>query len=171
MALIITLVRIYEIKFIIEHINVSNKHHMSPQPVSNNSEFINEISVGEIHSMYQDLFLTDMKREVEDAQTELKQWKQETNVANHEINALKKEHLQLQATLKRYRKMVQEMSAEQYPNLRNERKKTERYNAKNRIETKIGTKYDSLSGEKNLGDAPFRAFTQIDPLKIRTHHR
>lgn len=40
---------------------------------SQQEDIVNEISVGEIHSMYQDLFLTDMKREVEDAQTELKQ--------------------------------------------------------------------------------------------------
>ena len=52
-------------------------------------DFINETSVGEIHSMYQDLFLTDMKKEVEDAQSELKQFKQETNTANREITTLK----------------------------------------------------------------------------------
>jgi len=31
-----------------------------------------ESNIGEIHSLYQDLFLTDIKQEVEKAQTELK---------------------------------------------------------------------------------------------------
>lgn len=81
-------------------------------------EFLNQTSVGEIHSMYQDLFLTDMKKEVEDAQAELSQWKQETNSANREITLLKKEQAQLQATLKRNWKMVQEMSSEHYTHLK-----------------------------------------------------
>jgi prefoldin subunit 5 len=51
---------------------------------------------------------------VEEAQTELKQCKQETNTANREITILKKEQAQLQATLNRYRKMVQDMSADHY---------------------------------------------------------
>ena len=34
-----------------------------------------ENSVGEIHSLYQDLFLTDIKKEVETAQLELKNTK------------------------------------------------------------------------------------------------
>ena len=36
-----------------------------------------ESSIGEIHSLYQDLFLTDIKQEVEKAQEELKSCKQE----------------------------------------------------------------------------------------------
>lgn len=36
-----------------------------------------EGNIGEIHSLYQDLFLTDIKQEVEKAQTELKTVKQE----------------------------------------------------------------------------------------------
>lgn len=32
-------------------------------------------NIGEIHSLYQDLFLTDIKKEVETAQSELKMWK------------------------------------------------------------------------------------------------
>jgi hypothetical protein len=43
-----------------------------------------ESSVGDIHSLYQDLFLTDIKREVEVAQQELKTCKQEQNNANFE---------------------------------------------------------------------------------------
>ena len=34
-------------------------------------------NIGEIHSLYQDLFLTDIKQEVEKAQTDLKNCKQE----------------------------------------------------------------------------------------------
>jgi septation ring formation regulator EzrA len=52
------------------------------------------------------LFLTDIKREVENAQTELKQCKQEQNNAHREMALLKKENTQLQATLKRYRKQL-----------------------------------------------------------------
>lgn len=36
---------------------------------------INESNIGEIHSLYQDLFLTDIKQEVEQAQSELKSCK------------------------------------------------------------------------------------------------
>ena len=40
-----------------------------------------ESNIGEIHSLYQDLFLTDIKQEVEKAQTDLKSCKQEQNTA------------------------------------------------------------------------------------------
>lgn len=66
-------------------------------------------NIGEIHSLYQDLFLTDIKREVEHAQTELKACKQEQNTAQREMALLKRENQQLNATLKRYRKQLQEM--------------------------------------------------------------
>ena len=42
-----------------------------------NSQHSQDNNIGEIHSLYQDLFLTDIKKEVESAQTELKQCKQE----------------------------------------------------------------------------------------------
>ena len=42
-------------------------------------------NIGEIHSLYQDLFLTDIKKEVESAQSELKQCKQEQNTAQREM--------------------------------------------------------------------------------------
>ena len=38
-------------------------------------------NIGEIHSLYQDLFLTDIKQEVEKAQTDLKNCKQEQNTS------------------------------------------------------------------------------------------
>ena len=56
------------------------------------------------------MFLTDIRKEVESAQTELKHCKQATNSANREIVSLRKENGQLQATLKRYRKMVRELN-------------------------------------------------------------
>lgn len=103
--------------------------------------------------MYQDLFLTDMKREVEDAQSKLKLCKQETNLANREIVILRKEQAQLQATLKRYRKMVQEMSHEMYPSLAKsnevQAEKTERTNAHKRLVTKVDGKFDLLSTISN----------------------
>jgi paraquat-inducible protein B len=137
---------------------------------TNNFDFINQTSVGEIHSMYQDLFLTDMKKEVEDAQSELKQWKVETNTANREITILKKEQAQLEATLKRYRKMVQEMSSEHYPQYKRQTDfKSERANPHKRIETKAGAKFDTLSNQYSLTTGPQRAFTQADPLKNKNH--
>lgn len=136
---------------------------------------MNETSVGEIHSMYQDLFLTDMKREVEDAQSELKQCKQESNTTNREINILRKEQAQLQATLKRYRKMVQEMSAEHYQGGKKRDQefqgKSGKSNAHKKMATRIGGKGDMLTSEYTLADGPHRAFTQADPLKIKTHNR
>jgi hypothetical protein len=49
-------------------------------------------NIGEIHSLYQDLFLTDIKKEVETAQSELKMCKQEQNTAQREMIMLKKEN-------------------------------------------------------------------------------
>jgi len=62
-----------------------------------------ESNIGEIHSLYQDLFLTDIKQEVEKAQSELKSCKQEQNNAQRAMLVLKKENSALGATLKRYR--------------------------------------------------------------------
>ena len=54
--------------------------NQSNQVLLNSSQQQDE-NIGEIHSLYQDLFLTDIKKEVESAQTELKQCKQEQNNA------------------------------------------------------------------------------------------
>ena len=67
-------------------------------------------SAGDIHSLYQDLFLTDIKKQVESAQNELKTCKKEQSQAQRECNDLKKENAQLNATLKRYRKQLQELT-------------------------------------------------------------
>ena len=138
-------------------------------------DFINETSVGEIHSMYQDLFLTDMKKEVEDAQSELKQFKQETNTANREITILKKEQAHLQATLKRYRKMVQEMSVDQYKGLTHQDlknlNKTERINQIKRIDGKLGSKAEGYSHEYTLDEGVPKPFPQHEIVKSKTHKR
>lgn len=68
-----------------------------------NRSLAQESSIGEIHSLYQDLFLTDIKQEVEKAQSELKSCKQEQNTAQREMDRLRKENAGLAATLKRYR--------------------------------------------------------------------
>lgn len=70
----------------------------------------NEGSIGEIHSMYQDLFLNDMKKELTQAQQKLVDAKQEQSLVQREITTLKKEHANLEATLNRYRVMVREIS-------------------------------------------------------------
>ena len=41
-------------------------------PIPGAQGVVGGANIGEIHSLYQDLFLTDIKREVENAQTELK---------------------------------------------------------------------------------------------------
>ena len=53
---------------------------------------LQESSVGDIHSLYQDLFLTDIKKEVETAQHELKSCKLEQNNAQREHTNLRKEN-------------------------------------------------------------------------------
>lgn len=40
------------------------------------------VELADIHGLYQDLFLTDIRQEVEQAQTELKACKQEQNTAH-----------------------------------------------------------------------------------------
>jgi hypothetical protein len=49
-------------------------------------------NIGEIHSLYQDLFLTDIKQEVEKAQTDLKNCKQEQNNSQRDMMNLKREN-------------------------------------------------------------------------------
>ena len=88
----------------------NNSDLPSSQKTSNPAAVQESGNIGEIHSLYQELFLTDIKKEVESAQTELKQSKQEQNTAQREMAGLKKENQQLHATLKRYRKMLQELT-------------------------------------------------------------
>ena len=79
--------------------------------------------LAEIHSLYQDLFLTDIKKEVETAQIELKECKKEQNTAQIEYAKLKRDNLNLTATLNRYRKTLQGLTQNnQSPNKKHQRK-------------------------------------------------
>ena len=57
--------------------NSSAAYHNTSQSAA----LVEDQSVGDIHSLYQDLFLTDIKKQVETAQHELKTVKQEQNTA------------------------------------------------------------------------------------------
>lgn len=59
-----------------------------------------EETIGEIHLMYQDLFLSDMKKEVEDAHVNLTNVKADSMSVSRDIAGLKKEQANLEATLK-----------------------------------------------------------------------
>ena len=63
-----------------ETLNQSNFNEMGPFNTVGTGSMqhrAGESSVGDIHSLYQDLFLTDIKKEVENAQHELKSCKME----------------------------------------------------------------------------------------------
>ena len=49
-----------------------------------------ESKVSDIHSLYQDLFITDIKHEVEVAQSELKDCRTQSNHASIDLKKLKK---------------------------------------------------------------------------------
>ena len=60
--------------------NSMSSHQHTPGGVGGSSS-----QIGEIHSLYQDLFLTDIKKEVETAKQELKTSKQDQNSAFREL--------------------------------------------------------------------------------------
>jgi hypothetical protein len=68
--------------------------------------------------------------------------------------------------------MVQEMSAEYYPNLQKAelKTKTDRTNIHKRVGTKIGGNLDILSNQYTLMAGPQKALTQTDPLN-QMHNR
>lgn len=70
----------------------------------------NHGKISEIHTMYQELFLNDMKKDLESSQLKLTEVKMEQTSVSWEIITLKKEHSNLEATLNRYRNMVKEIS-------------------------------------------------------------
>jgi hypothetical protein len=65
-----------------------------------------DVELADIHELYQDLFLTDIRQEVEQAQSELKQCKTEQNNAQIDYAKLKKDNINLNATLNRYRRTL-----------------------------------------------------------------
>eukprot|EP00347_Sterkiella_histriomuscorum_P010193 403377247 len=65
--------------------------------------------VTKIHQLYQDLYLTDLKKDLNVVEYELKNQKCMYNEKLRDTTSLKKEIIQYQCSLKRYRKMVQEL--------------------------------------------------------------
>lgn len=61
---------------------------------------------GEIHYMYQDLFLTDMKRQVDSASEEALNYRFQTESCKRELELMKRDYGMMQATLRRYRELV-----------------------------------------------------------------
>ena len=64
-----------------------------------------------IHSFYQDLFLTDMKRDIQEANMEVGIRREEVQKVHQELTAIKKENAVLKKKLKMYRDMVQEIQS------------------------------------------------------------
>ena len=58
---------------------------------------------GELHSIYQDLFLTDMKKEMSRAHDRISQIQEKHETAQEEIGSLRKNNMSLNSTVKRYR--------------------------------------------------------------------
>lgn len=59
-----------------------------------------------LHNLYQDLFLTDLKKEVLEANMETQQKMNEMGRMKRELNDFKKENRELQNRLKSYRAIV-----------------------------------------------------------------
>jgi hypothetical protein len=63
-------------------------------------------AVGEIHYLYQDLFLTDMKRQVDSASDEVLSYRTESEAYKQELEVMRRDYGMMQATLRRYRELV-----------------------------------------------------------------
>jgi hypothetical protein len=63
-------------------------------------------SVSEIHYMYQDLFITDMKRQMESVSEEALNYRSQTETCKRELELLRRDYGMMQATLRRYRELV-----------------------------------------------------------------
>ncbi len=59
-----------------------------------------------VHNLYQDLFLTDLKKEVVEANMETQQRVSEMSQMRKELNALRKDNRDLKAKLKSYRLLL-----------------------------------------------------------------
>jgi len=62
-----------------------------------------------IHSLYQDLFLTDLKKDLHEAESEIMSQKQKYNGAIRDVSEMKREIASYQGIVRRYRKMVAEL--------------------------------------------------------------
>ena len=60
----------------------------------------------ELHSLYQSLFITDMKQQMTDMTEGINKFRSEKQQISKEYESIKKENVQLQASIKRYRMMV-----------------------------------------------------------------
>ena len=61
---------------------------------------------GDVHALYQDLFITDMKQQMTDLNNDASKFRSQREQMKKEFDQIKKENGQLQATLKRYRLML-----------------------------------------------------------------
>lgn len=64
-----------------------------------------EIDRSDVHHLYQDFYITDLKQEVQDAQKIATQYRKETAGLENELERLKKENADLKGQVKRYRLM------------------------------------------------------------------
>jgi regulator of replication initiation timing len=58
---------------------------------------------GELHALYQNLFITDMKQQMTDMSNDISRFRSQKEQLRKEYESVKKENGQLQATIKRYR--------------------------------------------------------------------
>lgn len=62
--------------------------------------------VSEIHYMYQDLFVTDLKRQMDSVSEEALSYRFQTETCKRELELLRRDYSMMQATLRRYRELV-----------------------------------------------------------------
>lgn len=60
----------------------------------------------DLHSLYQNLFITDLKQQMTDMNDEINRFRSEKEQLRRELESTKKENVQLQASIKRYRMMI-----------------------------------------------------------------
>lgn len=65
-------------------------------------------AVGGVHALYHDLFITDLKQQMSELNGEVGVYKNIAQVSKMEIDTVRKENLKLNATLRRYRKLLSE---------------------------------------------------------------
>ncbi|CAG9325436.1 unnamed protein product [Blepharisma stoltei] len=75
-----------------------------------NKNFLEEKGAtnGDVHALYHDLFITDLKQQMTEMNGEMETYKKQIDAAKKEAEIVKKENSQLCATLKRYRRMLSE---------------------------------------------------------------
>lgn len=61
---------------------------------------------GELHALYQNLFITDMKQQMNDMSNDITRFRSQKEQIRKEYESVKKENTQLQATIKRYRSIL-----------------------------------------------------------------